>query len=255
MIGRPGASRSRLPASAVGRFAFPGMASASRPIGRSTSANESFVVDMFTGLVEGRGIVRSIRQDGPGVELVIQPPRQAVRNEADAVQIGESIAINGCCLTVVRADQDGWSFQAGSETLSRTNLGELRPGDRVNLERSLPVNARIGGHFVQGHIDGVGRVNAIERDDEWVNIWFQVPEHLTRQMVEKGSVAVDGVSLTLVCVEQRRFSVALIPHTLEITTLGERAVGDSVNIETDILGKYIEKMLHPEVDTAAGSAN
>lgn len=210
---------------------------------------------MFTGLVEGLGVVRSIRQEGPGVELVIQPPGGAVRDAADAVQVGESVAINGCCLTVVRAGGDGWSFQAGSETLSRTNLGELRSGDPVNLERSLPVNARIGGHFVQGHIDGVGRVNAIERDGEWVNMWFEVPERLTRQMVEKGSVAVDGVSLTLVCVEQRRFSVALIPHTLEITTLGKRAVGDSVNIETDILGKYIEKMLHPDMDTAAGTAD
>jgi riboflavin synthase len=208
---------------------------------------------MFTGIVEGLGIVRAIREDGPGLELLIEPPSGAVRDAADGVRIGESIAVNGCCLTVVRADAQGWAFQAGAETLSRTNLGELRTGDRVNLERSLTADARIGGHFVQGHIDDVGRVSEIEREGEWINMWFAVPEKLTRQMVEKGSVAVDGVSLTLVHVERRRFSVALIPHTLEVTTLGVRGVGDAVNVETDILGKYIEKMLHP--DTAPPDGN
>lgn len=198
---------------------------------------------MFTGIVEGLGIVRSIREDGPGRELVIAPPPCTVR---DDVRIGESIAINGCCLTVIRLDGDGWAFQAGAETLSRTNLGQLRPGDSVNLERSLTADARIGGHFVQGHIDDVGRVTAILKDGEWVEMWFEVSERLTRQMVEKGSVAVDGVSLTLVDVERLRFSVALIPHTLENTTLGARRIGDAVNVETDILGKYIEKMLAPE---------
>lgn len=208
---------------------------------------------MFTGIVEGLGTVRDIREDGPGLELLIEPPANPVQGAADAVQVGESVAINGCCLTVVRADGQGWAFQAGAETLSRTNLGELRTGDRVNLERSLTANARIGGHFVQGHIDDVGNVLEIERDGEWVNMWFEVSDKLTRQMVEKGSVAVDGVSLTLVHVERRRFSVALIPHTLQVTTLGVRGVGDAVNIETDILGKYIEKMLHPDSAPATGN--
>lgn len=197
--------------------------------------------------------MRDIREDGPGLELLIEPPANPVQGAADAVQVGESVAINGCCLTVVRADGQGWAFQAGAETLSRTNLGELRTGDRVNLERSLTANARIGGHFVQGHIDDVGNVLEIERDGEWVNMWFEVSDKLTRQMVEKGSVAVDGVSLTLVHVERRRFSVALIPHTLQVTTLGVRGVGDAVNIETDILGKYIEKMLHPDSAPATGN--
>lgn len=201
---------------------------------------------MFTGIVEGLGIVRSIRRDGPGLELIIEPPSPAEPHDADPPRIGESIALNGCCLTVVGVDADGWTFQAGAETLSRTSLGNLKLGDPVNVERSLTATARIGGHFVQGHVDGLGRVSAIERDGEWVNMRFDVPERLTRQMVEKGSIAVDGVSLTLVAVESRRFSVALIPHTLEVTTLGVRAVGDPVNVETDILGKYIEKMLHPE---------
>jgi riboflavin synthase len=143
----------------------------------------------------------------------------------------------------VEAQSDRWTFQAGPETLSRTNLGLLRPGDRVNLERALAADARLGGHFVQGHIDGCGSVERILRDGPWVTIWFRVPADLTAQMVSKGSVAVDGVSLTLVEVEAERFSVALIPHTLEVTTLGARVEHDRVNIETDILGKYVQKML------------
>jgi riboflavin synthase len=192
---------------------------------------------MFTGLVEGLGTVRSLSPQGNAVELAVAPPAEV--NEA--AQIGESVAINGCCLTVVRSNRHEWSFQAGAETLSRTNLGSLNPGDRVNIERSLRVGDRLGGHFVQGHIDGLGRVDRIQRDGEWVNMHFGIPASLARQMVVKGSVAVDGVSLTLVTVEAESFSVALIPHTLDVTTLGSRRVGDSVNLETDIIGKYLEK--------------
>jgi riboflavin synthase len=192
---------------------------------------------MFTGLVEGLGTVRSLSPQGNAVELAIAPPAEV--NEA--AQIGESVAINGCCLTVVRSNRHEWSFQAGAETLSRTNLGALKPGDRVNIERSLRVGDRLGGHFVQGHVDGLGRVDRIHRDGEWVNMHFSIPSSLARQMVVKGSVAVDGVSLTLVTVDAESFSVALIPHTLDVTTLGSRRVGDSVNLETDIIGKYLEK--------------
>ena len=159
------------------------------------------------------------------------------------MRLGDSIALNGCCLTVVAIDGATWSFQAGSETLSRTNLGVLQVGDVVNVERSLQVGARLGGHFVQGHIDALGHVEAIDREGEWVFMTFQVPSALSRQMVEKGSITVDGVSLTLVKVTATTFQIALIPHTLEVTTLGQRSIGDAVNIETDILGKYIEKML------------
>jgi riboflavin synthase len=127
--------------------------------------------------------------------------------------------------------------------LSKTNLGGLSTGDRVNLERSLAVNGRLGGHIMQGHVDGVGTIDAIDRDGEWVTMWFRVPAALAEQMVPKGSVAVDGVSLTLVNVERERFSVALIPHTLAATTLGSRRTGDAVNIEVDILGKYVRKFL------------
>ena len=196
---------------------------------------------MFTGIVEGLGTVVGLTRAGPGIDLTVQP-EDAIR-AAEEAQVGESVAINGCCLTVIRVESAGWVFQAGAETLSRTNLGLLQQGDPVNLERSLRASDRLGGHFVQGHIDGVGAVDTIEEDGEWTTMWFRVPARLTRQMVEKGSVAVDGVSLTHVVVEPDRFSVALIPHTLEVTTLGRRGVGDMVNIETDIIGKYMEKML------------
>jgi riboflavin synthase len=194
---------------------------------------------MFTGLVEGLGTIAEIVAEGPGTRLVVIPPPALLERTAT----GDSIAINGCCLTIVAAQPDRWAFQAGPETLSRTNLGLLLPGDRVNLERALPADARLGGHFVQGHIDGVGAVERIVREGPWVTIWFRAPAELNGQMVSKGSVAVDGVSLTLVEVEAERFSVALIPHTLEVTTLGTRREHDRVNIETDILAKYVQKML------------
>lgn len=196
---------------------------------------------MFTGLVEGLGTVSEAIVEGAGTRLIIIPPPGLGAGTA----IGDSVAINGCCLTVVATHADRWTFQAGPETLARTNLGLLRPQDRVNLERALPVAARLGGHFVQGHIDGCATVDRILPDGPWVTIWFRTMKEQTRQMVSKGSVAVDGVSLTLVDVETERFSVALIPHTLEATTLGLRREHDRVNVETDILAKYVEKMLLP----------
>lgn len=207
---------------------------------------------MFTGLVEGLGVVSDIRSEGAAVRLAIDVPDEF---SAPVKQlIGASVAINGCCLTVVDVIGTQWAFEAGAETLSRTNLGRLKPGDHVNLERSLPVDGRLGGHFVQGHVDGTGEVAAIERDGEWTTMWFHIPAQLAAQMVPKGSVAVDGASLTVVEVEDEstgrasgtqdsRFSVALIPHTLAETTLGEREVGDAVNIETDILGKYVARLI------------
>jgi riboflavin synthase len=153
------------------------------------------------------------------------------------------VAVNGCCLTAVEVDGGRWTFQAGAETLSKTNLGRLRAGDAVNLERALPANGRFGGHIVQGHVDGVGTVRSVERRGEWVDMAFTVTPAVARQLVPKGSVAVDGVSLTVVEVGEGGFRVALIPHTLAETTLGRRAPGDVVNIETDVLGKYVEKLL------------
>ena len=194
---------------------------------------------MFTGLIEGQGRVSAILPEGDAIRLEID----AGESIAAGLSIGDSVSINGCCLTVVELAEPVVAFQAGTETLSRTNLGRLQPGDPVNLERSLPVDGRLGGHFVQGHVDGVGKVASIDRDGDWITMWFEIPVALAKFLVPKGSVAVDGISLTVVNVEQTRFSVALIPHTLEVTTLGVRDVGDPVNIETDILGKYVERLL------------
>ncbi len=197
---------------------------------------------MFTGLVQSLAEVRSIVSEGPGVRLTIAEP--TITKE---VALGDSIAVNGCCLTVVVKDDSTMQFDAGAETLQRTTLGELVEGDRVNLETSLRLGDSLGGHLVSGHIDGVGSVDQRLDDAEWSTIWFRVPGELTRQMATKGSVAVDGVSLTLVDVEDERFSVALIPHTLAVTTLGKREVGDRVNLETDLLAKYVQRQLEWKV--------
>jgi riboflavin synthase len=194
---------------------------------------------MFTGLVEGLGVVAAVVREPAGMRVDIQPPVEMCAG----CRVGDSVAISGCCLTVIAITDGRWSFQAGTETLSKTNLGRLQPGDRVNLERSLPVDGRLGGHFVQGHVDAVGHVERIVREADWITMTFRVPAELAELMVPKGSVAVDGVSLTLVAVEAERFSVALIPHTLSVTTLGLRQEGEAVNIETDILGKYVRKFV------------
>lgn len=193
---------------------------------------------MFTGLVEEKGTVKSVALENGAADFVINAPLVS-----KDVQLGDSIAINGCCLTVVVIEGVELTFQAGTETLSRTNLGELESGSAVNLERSLKVGQRMGGHYVSGHVDALGTVDQRNDDGEWAEFWFKVPSDLTRQMASKGSVTVDGISLTLVNVEADRFSVALIPHTLEHTTLGERNVGAKVNIETDLLAKYVQQQL------------
>ncbi len=194
---------------------------------------------MFTGIVTDIG------------EVIAAHPRAddlrrfqiGCRYDRATIPDGASIACNGACLTVIAHDARTCRFQAGPETLDRTNLGELVPGDRVNLERSLRLADRLGGHLVQGHIDGVGRIAERRREGDWELVWFRCSKALTAQMVSKGSVAVDGVSLTLVDVEAGRFSVALIPHTLTQTTLGFKQPGASVNLETDLLAKYVWKCL------------
>ncbi|RIK85857.1 MAG: riboflavin synthase [Planctomycetota bacterium] len=193
---------------------------------------------MFTGLVESLAPVRRLISEGPGARLVIAEERIAARTH-----VGDSIAINGCCLTAVQVEGAEMSFEAGPETLARTNLGRLNAGDAVNLETSLKLGDSLGGHLVTGHIDAVGRVARRDVDGPWCTMWFSAPTELTRQMASKGSIAVDGVSLTLVAVENDRFSVALIPHTLQATTLGRRRPGDEVNLETDVLAKYVERQL------------
>jgi riboflavin synthase len=198
---------------------------------------------MFTGLVETVGTVAEIRPEPPGVLLAI-----ATGPLTHAAAIGDSVCLNGCCLTVVAVSGSRLEFQAGAETLSRTNLGRLLPGDAVNIERSLAVGDRMGGHFVTGHIDGQGMLAERTDEGDWSTCWFRAAESLLRQVAEKGSIAVDGVSLTVVDVRDDRFSVAIIPHTLAKTTLGRLAIGASVNLETDILAKYVERQFVARVD-------
>jgi riboflavin synthase len=193
---------------------------------------------MFTGLVEALGKVDAIESNGPGRVLDIAEPRLAPE-----LSRGESVAVNGVCLTAIDIARETFRFQVGPETLRLTNLGELEPGKRVNLERAIKAGDRLGGHVVQGHIDGLGRVQTRDRQGDWETIRFSCPAELTRQMVRKGSVAVDGISLTLVDVTATGFSVALIPHTLAVTTLGFKQAGESVNVETDLFAKYIAKYL------------
>ena len=191
---------------------------------------------MFTGLIEALATVRAVLDEPPGKRLVVAHPQIAA-----TAAMGESISVNGCCLTVVSADSQVMAFQAGPETLNRTTLGDLRPGSLVNLERSLRVGDRLGGHFVTGHIDAVGSLAARHDEADWSTFWFKAPAVLAPQLAPKGSIAVDGVSLTLVEVECDRFSVALIPHTLAVTTLGKLRTGDRVNLETDVLAKYVQR--------------
>lgn len=193
---------------------------------------------MFTGIIETLAAIRDVLQEPPGVRLVVEAP-----DIAASAKIGESIALNGCCLTVVAIIGETIAFEAGPETLAKTNLGRLTPRDHVNLEQALRVGDRLGGHFVTGHVDGQGRLASREDEGQWSTFWFEVPRELAAQMVAKGSVAIDGVSLTLVNVTDDRFSVALIPHTLEVTTLGQLQPGDPVNLETDLLAKFVQKQL------------
>lgn len=193
---------------------------------------------MFSGIVEALGTVAEIRSEPPGCRLIIREPKIVAETA-----VADSVSINGCCLTVIEVQGDTMSFQAGPETLARTNLGELKPGSRVNLERALAVGGRLGGHFVSGHIDGVGHLEKRIDQGDWSSFWFHISPQIARQMASKGSIAVDGVSLTIVDSEPERFSVALIPFTLNVTTLGLLKEGDKVNLETDILAKYVERLV------------
>ena len=197
---------------------------------------------MFTGIVEGTGTVAALAAaaDASGARLEVDAPWLAGR-----LEVGESVAVNGCCVTVAEATAAGFAADLVAETLRRTALGRLAAGDRVNLERPLPLGGRLGGHLVQGHVDGVARV--LDRvpvgDGEEVRV--ELPPDLERYVVEKGSVAVDGVSLTVAGVGPGWFAVALVPHTLEVTTLGERRPGDLVQLEVDVVAKYVERLVQP----------
>jgi riboflavin synthase len=194
---------------------------------------------LFTGIVEGTGKVLGIKKNTDSrsaVKMTVDLGRNA-----KGLKIGQSVAINGVCLTVTRISKSKCDFEMIDETTKKTDLGNLKVGGIVNIERSLKVGDRMEGHFVLGHVDGVGTITKIEKRPKEIKIWFEIPKHLSRFIVQKGSIAIDGISLTVVDVKKNLASVCLIPHTVEITNFQTRKVGDKVNIETDILGKYLLK--------------
>lgn len=193
---------------------------------------------MFTGIIEEVGSIRHIRMGSASCVVTV-----AASRVLEDVRIGDSIAVNGTCLTVCRFDGDSFSADVMPETMRRTNLGRLSPGDQVNLERAMAANGRFGGHIVSGHIDGTGTVSALRREDNAVWVTIAADRDLLRYIVQKGSIAIDGISLTVARVTDGDFSVSVIPHTGEETTLLHRTPGDIVNLECDVIAKYVEKLL------------
>ena len=194
---------------------------------------------MFTGIVEEVGTIRELRSGGPGAVVDI-----ACSEVVTDARLGDSINVNGCCLTVTTLPEaGGFTADLMGETLRRTALGALAPGAAVNLKRALRADGRLGGHLVQGHVDGVGTITAVEPLDSWTVVRITVPGHLRRYVVEKGSITVDGTSLTVIQTTADAFAVGLIPHTLSATSLRDRRVGDAVNLEVDVIAKYVEQML------------
>jgi len=202
---------------------------------------------MFTGIVEGTGTVAAlaVAADGGGARLEIQAPWLA-----GDLRLGESVAVNGCCVTVAAPVAAGFAADLVAETLRRTALGGLAAGARVNLERPMALGGRLGGHLVQGHVDGVARVLDRTPVGDGEEVRVELPAELERYVVEKGSIAVDGVSLTVAATGPGWFAVALVPHTLEVTTLGERSPGDPVQLEVDVVAKYVERLVAPFLDRA-----
>lgn len=193
---------------------------------------------MFTGIIEDLGTVDRIKHSSDGAVIGVRTTLPTSK-----IAIGESIAVSGCCLTVVRKARGSLAMDVSAETLRRTILGKLKPGERVNLERCLTLNKLLGGHLVSGHVDGIGRIVSIKPEGDSRLYTFEVDPEQSRYLVEKGSVALDGVSLTVFGIRGSRFKVALIPHTLKMTTLGYKDVGSTLNVESDMLVKYVERIL------------
>jgi riboflavin synthase len=203
---------------------------------------------MFTGIVEELGVVEALEDQGDAVRLTVRGPHVTV----DA-RLGDSIAVNGCCLTVAEKDGETFTADVMRETLDKTSLGALGPGGRVNLERAVTAATRLGGHIVQGHVDGTGSVVRREPSEHWEIVEVSLPAGLSRYLVDKGSITVDGVSLTVVSAGADSFTVSLIPETLARTTLGHKQPGDPVNLEVDVIAKYVERLLssqHTDKDPA-----
>lgn len=193
---------------------------------------------MFTGIVEEIGKIEGVQKGSRSSILKI-----AARRVLEGSQIGDSIACNGVCLTVTNMSEGSYECDVMAETLRRSNLGELKAGDRVNLERALAVGSRLGGHIVSGHIDGRGTIVSMEREDNAVWVMIRAEKEILRYIIEKGSIAIDGISLTVAYVDDKVFRISMIPHTGEATTLLSKKPGDSVNLENDLIGKYVEKLL------------
>lgn len=200
---------------------------------------------MFTGIVEETGVIKSICQSAAAIHLVV-----SARLCARGTKAGDSVAVNGCCLTVTKISRAArgalFHFDLLRETWTRTNLQFSRPGSLVNLERALAANGRFGGHFITGHIDGVGKITRWERAGADHVLDISAPREVLRYVIFKGSIAVDGISLTVAGVTKKGFRIWIIPHTFEVTALRERKVGDAVNLEADMLGKYVESFMHRE---------
>lgn len=193
---------------------------------------------MFTGIVEELGTVAAVVDQGDAIRLTIE-----AATVLEGTGLGDSIAVNGCCLTVSELGDGRWTADLMQETLDKTSLAGVAPGDRVNLERAVTVDKRLGGHIVQGHVDGVGEVISRAPSEHWDVVTISLPSHLSRYLVDKGSITVDGVSLTVVEAGEDSFTVSLIPETLARTTLGSRRPGDRVNLEADVIAKHVEKLL------------
>ncbi len=198
---------------------------------------------MFTGIVEEMGSVKSLRREGGAARLSI-----AASTVLDGSALGDSICVNGVCLTVVEMGTAEFSADVAVETLKVTNLGDLTVGARVNLERALQLSARIGGHLVSGHVDAVGRIREKRAEGNGWRIFVDTPDAVSRYVIKKGSIAVDGISLTVADVDPKGFSIAMIPHTAKLTTLGLKSAGDTVNLEADIIGKYVERLLAGRIE-------
>lgn len=193
---------------------------------------------MFTGIIEEIGTVKNIVKGSRSIKLAI-----AARKVLENTNLGDSIAVNGVCLTVTALGRDGFTADVMPESMSKTNMGALKPGDRVNLERALTLASRLGGHIVSGHIDGTGEIIAMEKDDNAVRVTLTSVPKVMKYIVPEGSVALDGVSLTVAQLGENDFTVSLIPHTAQVTTLLDKKVGDRLNIENDVVGKYVERLL------------
>ena len=202
---------------------------------------------MFTGIIEHLGKVKQVNLQANSAVITVD-----IGPLKDGVIAGDSIAINGACLTVTQINDSDAHFDVSGETLSKTTIGKLTVSDRVNIERSLKIGDKLGGHFVTGHVDCVGSINKIEHETGQCTMWFSVSNEITNMMIKKGSVAIDGISLTIVDLKEKLFSVALIPFTLDATTLGFKNAGQKVNIETDMLGKWVKRILTTGNNTTSG---